>query len=412
MNKIGFVGIGKLGLIAAEVMAKKYDVAGYDINPISSNIVSVKATVKEAVEGRDIIFVAVPTPHVEEYGGHIPCMNLKPKDFNYEIVKSVLTEINKHVTKDQLVVLISTVLPGTTRNQLRPLIINARFIYNPYLIAMGSVAWDMVNPEMVIIGTEDGDTTADAKILIDFYQTFMENDPRYEVGTWDEAEAIKIFYNTFISTKIGLANMIQDVAEKSGNINVDIVTTALSQSTHRITGPAYMKAGLGDAGGCHPRDNIALRFLAEKLDLGYDMFEMIMKAREVQAENMAKKLIYLAKEHLLPVWIHGKAFKPGVAYIDGSYSLLVGHYVEQAGVELNYVDPLTDDIHQSIKGVVLLAHHAPTTYGNTTMEQAEVQPFYCKIERGSVLLDPWRYLDKAIVNSWGCKLVRYGDTRN
>jgi UDPglucose 6-dehydrogenase len=409
--KIGFIGIGKLGLIAAEVMAQKYDVTGYDVASVTSDTVRVMPTVKEAVDGRDLIFVAVPTPHVEEYGGHIPCMNLEPRDFNYRIVKSVLMEVNKHVNQNQLVVLISTVLPGTTRRELRPLITNARFIYNPYLIAMGSVAWDMVNPEMVIIGTDDGDESHDAKILIDFYRTFMENDPRYEVGTWDEAESIKIFYNTFISTKIGLVNMIQDVAEKSGNINVDVVTGALSRSTHRITGPAYLKAGLGDAGGCHPRDNIALRFLAEKLDLGYDMFEMVMKAREVQAENMAKKLISLAKEHSLPVWIHGKAFKPNVEYIDGSYSLLVGYYVEQAGIELNYVDPLTGDLHDSIRGVVLMAHHAPTTYGNIAMKQEEEQPFYCTIESGSVLLDPWRYITPQQADKWHCTLVQYGNTR-
>lgn len=410
--KVGFVGIGKLGLIAAEVMASAgYDVAGYDVATVTSDSVKVMPTVREAVEGRDLIFVAVPTPHIKEYGGHIPCMELEPRDFNYTIVKDVLTEVNKHVTQDQLVVLISTVLPGTTRSQLRPLITNARFIYNPYLIAMGSVAWDMVNPEMVIIGTEDGDVTHDAKILTDFYKTFMENDPRYEVGTWDEAESIKIFYNTYISTKIGLVNMIQDVAEKSGNINVDVVTDALSRSTHRITGPAYLKAGMGDAGGCHPRDNIALRYLADRLDLGYDMFEMVMRAREVQAENMAKKLIALAKQHNLPVWIHGKAFKPNVEYVDGSYSLLVGHYVEQAGVQLNYVDPLTNDIHESIKGVVLMAHHAPTTYGNTTMQQIYDQPFYCTIESGSVLLDPWRYLTYEQAAEWGCTLVQYGNTR-
>jgi UDPglucose 6-dehydrogenase len=409
--KVGFVGIGKLGLIAAEVMAQKYDVTGYDIAPVTSETVKVVPTIKEAVEGRDLIFIAVPTPHVTEYGGHIPCMELEPKDFNYRIVKEVLMEVNKHVNQSQLVVLISTVLPGTTRSQLRPLITNARFIYNPYLIAMGSVAWDMVNPEMVIIGTEDGDVTADAKILTDFYDPLMKPGVRYEIGTWDEAEGIKIFYNTFISTKIGLVNMIQDVAEKNGNMNVDIITGALSRSAHRITGPAYLKAGLGDAGGCHPRDNIALRWLAEKLDLGYDMFEMVMKAREVQAENMANKLIKLAKQHNLPVWIHGKAFKPNVTYIDGSYSLLVGHYVEQAGVELGYIDPLTDDIHSSVKGVILMAHHAPTTYGNTTMKQADHQDFYCTFEDGSIIVDPWRYLDHDTVESWGCTLVRYGDTR-
>ena len=87
----------------------------------------------------------------------------------------------------------------------------------------------------------------------------MKNNPRYEVGTWDEAECIKVFYNTFISAKIGLVNMIQDVAVKQGNINVDVVTNALAKSSMRIMGPKYMTAGLGDAGPCHPRDNIALR---------------------------------------------------------------------------------------------------------------------------------------------------------
>jgi hypothetical protein len=56
--------------------------------------------------------------------------------------------------------------------------------------------------------------------------------------------------NTFISAKIGLVNMIQDVAEQQGNINVDVVTDALAASTMRIMGPQYMKAGMGDGGGC------------------------------------------------------------------------------------------------------------------------------------------------------------------
>ena len=87
--------------------------------------------------------------------------------------------------------------------------------------------------------------------------------------------------------------MIQDVAEKIGNMNVDVVTGALERSTYRILGPAYMKAGMGDGGGCHPRDNIALRYMAEKLDLKYDLFDAIMEAREKQAMNMANKLVAL-----------------------------------------------------------------------------------------------------------------------
>jgi UDPglucose 6-dehydrogenase len=286
-----------------------------------------------------------------------------------------------------------------------PLVNNTRFIYNPYLIAMGSVAWDMVNPEMVMVGTEDGSLTGDASQLIDFYKTIMENSPRYEVGTWDECECIKVFYNTFISAKIGLVNMIQDVAVKQGNINVDVVTSALAKSTMRIMGPQYMKAGMGDGGACHPRDNIALRYMAEHLDLGYDLFDSIMNAREIQAKNVAKALVNLADTNKMSIFIHGKAYKPDVDYLDGSYSLLIGHYCEQLGYPPTYVDPLTGDNLESVCGVVLLAHNRKITYEYRGFQ--ETQGFYCKIETGSIIVDPWR----TTPNIEGCTVIHYGNTR-
>ena len=258
--KISFIGLGKLGMPCAEVIAQKgHSVTGYDIARRGNSDVLQFPTIQGAINGADIVFVAVPTPHDPDYDGRAPTAHLEPKDFQYDIVKEVIAEANKHMTKDQLLVLISTVLPGTVRREFIPLVTNTRFVYNPYLIAMGTVAWDMVNPEMVMIGTEDGTETGDAKQLVDFYKSIMENTPRYVIGTWDECECIKVFYNTFISAKIGLVNMIQDVAQRQGNINVDVVTDALANSDQRIMGPSYMKAGMGDGGACHPRDNIALR---------------------------------------------------------------------------------------------------------------------------------------------------------
>ena len=164
--KVGFVGVGKLGMPCAETMAQFNDVTGYDIYPRSSDLIKISDNLRGAVAGKDIIFVAVQTPHDPDYDGSKPITHLPNKDFDYTIVKNVLTEINAWVSPGQLVVLISTVLPGTVRRELRPCITNARFIYNPYLIAMGSVEWDMVNPEMIIIGTENGAETGDAKELI------------------------------------------------------------------------------------------------------------------------------------------------------------------------------------------------------------------------------------------------------
>ncbi len=399
------IGCGKLGLPCAEVMSQHYDVVGYDVVKDPDAQIPLLDTIEQAVFGRDLIFVAVPTPHSPEYGGSKPIAEMPPKDFDYSIVQQVLKEINKYVNKNQLVVLISTVLPGTVRAHLEPCITNARFIYNPYLIAMGSVKWDMVNPECLIIGTEDGSETGDAKLLTDFYKPLMENNPTINVGTWDEAEAIKIFYNTFISAKIGLVNMIQDVAEKNGNINVDVVTDALKKATQRITGPRYLTAGMGDAGACHPRDNIALRYLAERLDLGYDLFHAIMHSRDMQAKNMALKLVALSKEHNLPVVIHGRAYKPYVPYTIGSYSELVGHFVEQEGVEVTYADPLTGDIWAG-RAVILMAHNPAVTYFGTGVE-VKADQFYFYIEPGSVILDPWR----TIKNIDGSTVIHYGNTR-
>jgi len=332
-TKIGFIGLGKLGMPCAEAIADKgFDVAGYDVVHKSSDKITIKETIKELVQDRDIVFVATPTPHEDGYDGRTPTSHLPVKDFNYEAVTKVLTKCNQYMSKDQTLVLISTVLPGTIRREFAPLMTNTKLLYNPYLIAMGTVADDMMNPEMIMIGTKKGiyKTAHKAQQLESFYNTVCDNEPRIEFGTWEEIESMKIFYNTFISNKIALVNMIQDVAHKLGNMDVDRVTQALAKSTQRIISPAYMKAGMGDGGACHPRDNIALRWLAKDLELGYDMFESIMTAREKQAETMAKAIL----THGNNIWFSSDSYKPGTDLVDGSYSLLVQHYVKKHGGQL------------------------------------------------------------------------------
>jgi len=434
MASIGFIGVGKLGQACAEMVAEVHDVVGYDINPVEPENFTMVDNMEDAVKGKDIVFIAVQTPHDPQYDGKAPTSHLPNKDFDYTTVKNVLSQVNAVATKEQLVVLISTVLPGTVRREFVQLITNARFVYNPYLIAMGTVKWDMVNPEMVMIGTEDGSETGDAKQLRDFYDTIMQNEPKYVIGTWDEVECIKVFYNTFISAKVSLVNMIQDVAEKQGNINAEVVCDALATSDRRIMGPGYMKPGMGDGGACHPRDNIALRWMAENLNLGYDLFDAVMRSREVQAENMAKQLVELStmgagQTPSLPIIIVGKAYKPLVPYEAGSSSMLVGHYVEQSNAELYYYDEQTGDLPpQEIlnkPAVYLLAHNPQITYG----EQLDFVPKWygehnvtdcdealavstgngteLNFAKGSVVVDPWRKTPSIE----DVHVIHYGNTR-
>ena len=434
MASIGFIGVGKLGQACAEMVAEVHDVVGYDVEPREPENFTMVPNLVDAVKGQDIVFVAVQTPHDPQYDGKAPTSHLPNKDFDYTLVKQVLSEVNAVATQEQLVVLISTVLPGTTRREFVPIMTNTRFVYNPYLIAMGTVKWDMVNPEMVMIGTEDGSETGDAKELVDFYKTIMQNEPRYVIGTWDECECIKVFYNTFISAKVSLVNMIQDVAEKQGNINAEVVCDALAASDRRIMGPGYMKPGMGDGGACHPRDNIALRWMAEELNLGYDLFDAVMRSREVQAENMATQLVDLARmgagqTPLLPVIIVGKAYKPLVPYDAGSSSMLVGHYVAEQEHELYYLDEVMGEIPSdeilSKPAVYLLAHNPEITYGeqldfvkdwynehrvtgaDEALTVATANGTELKFAEGSIIVDPWRKLPPIK----GVKVIHYGNTR-
>ena len=408
---IGFIGLGKLGLDAAEVFAEHYTVRGYDLVPRTSDTVQI-CDIQQVIQASDWIFIAVPTPHADEYDGSVPSSHLPPKNFLYDAVQQALIKVNHYATTVKHVVLISTVLPGTCRQQLSGLLNEQHsFVYNPYLIAMGSVKWDMVNPEMIMIGTEDGRDDGVAAELAAVYQPMMQNHPKIAIGTWDECECIKIFYNTFISAKLSLVNMIQDFAQRIGNIDVDVVTNALAQSTMRIMGPKYMTAGMGDAGACHPRDNIALRWLAEEYDIGYDIFDTIMQARERQAKNLADFLVIQAQKHNLPIVIHGKAYKPDVAYCIGSYSTLVGFYVAEAGHRCYYIDPLADNtvdvLHDFDRpAVILMAHNRAVTYSNVIGDHTD--HFYYDIRPGSVIVDPWRCIP---VDMPGVTVIHYGNTR-
>lgn len=394
--QIGFIGLGRLGLPCAEVLAQHHDVIGYDIAAKESRLITIAKRIEQCVRSRDIIFIAVPTPHASHYEGSSPSSEFEPQDFNYSVLKEVLGCINPFLHDHQVVAIISTVLPGTIRRECAPQLDKAKLVYNPYLVAMGTEKQDMRRPEMIIIGTKVGCSKDKAThLLAAVYNPIITEEVRMVIGTWEEAESIKIFYNTFISVKIALVNMIQDVAQKNGHINVDIVTEAIAQSTKRITSTMYMTAGMGDGGPCHPRDNIALRYLAKRLDLGYDLFGAIMTSREIQAEHLARTLV----SYNNPVVILGKTYKPGVPYIDGSYSLLVGYYVSKFKVPLYYYDPNTLDVYPPpFDGPVtyLIAHW------DRWVDEYTFRP-------GSVVVDPWR---RFATTDSSISVIHYGNTRD
>lgn len=345
--KVGFLGLGKLGLPCALAIEKAgHHVKGFDPSPEVQRIVVSKTLPyreekaeelllessieviepEELAKWADILFVAVQTPHQEQYEG-ITKLPPDRADFSYSWLREAVESVAEHANT---VVVISTVLPGTIEREIKPLIDEKKLLYNPFFIAMGTTIPDFVDPEFVLVGTD----LAPAHKLKLLYST-IHSKPVF-VTTIKTAELTKVAYNTFIGLKIAFANTMMEICEKTG-ADIDDLVDALSLAKKRIISPAYLRGGMGDGGGCHPRDNIALSWLARELDLSYDLFEALMISREKQTEWIAQ----LAMDEDKPIEILGKAYKPETNLTVGSPALLLASFLEGYGYDFSHKDPYT-----------------------------------------------------------------------
>lgn len=281
MPKIAVCGLGKLGLPVSVAIAQKFPVIGYDVDPwkmrhrspyehrelgptleddfqkyfdvaYSTGMLRF-ASLLEAVAQSDIIFVAVQTPHQPKYDGS-GLLPLTRADFDYTYLVEACKSLAPLVRPEQTVAIISTVLPGTVRREVLPVIGGkCKVVFNPFFIAMNSVMHDYMNPEFVLIGADnrpnDDDESGYGNNLWWFYREFYDKELSL-IMSIESAELVKTAYNTAITAKICQANTIMEIAHKTPGCDVDDVTDALKCATDRIVSTRYMTAGMGDGGAC------------------------------------------------------------------------------------------------------------------------------------------------------------------
>ncbi len=399
---IGFIGLGKLGLpCALAIESRGHNVVGYDPSEQVKDIIDTKKlqyqeiwaqehldkskikikSISEVVQHSEIIFVPIQTPHGEKFEGSTRIPDER-EDFDYTFLKKGIKDLSDEIEKqgeDKIVIVISTVLPGTIRKHIKPLLgKHTKLCYNPFFIAMGTTMRDFLKPEIVLFGVDDEKAAQTAQ---KFYRT-LHHQPFYET-TIENAELIKVCYNTFISSKISIVNTIMEMCHKLPNTNVDDVTNALKMCDERIISDKYLSGGMGDGGGCHPRDNIALSWLSNELDLSYNWFDNIMKQRETQTEWLAR-LIESNRKKNHKVYILGKSFKPETNIQTGSASILLKNiYEETFEREVIMYDPYVDLIntYDFKSGVYFIGTKHP-----------DFTDF--KFPNYSVVIDPWRYIPK------------------
>jgi UDPglucose 6-dehydrogenase len=400
--KIGFIGLGKLGFPCAVAMEQVggHQIKALDTNPIVRNILESKSapyvekgfnkylqkthielvkSIDELVTWAEIIFIAVQTPHEELYEGASPVPSSKV-DFDYSILESVVTDLSEslliHSDFNPLIVVISTVLPGTMKNRVIPKLARVRnkvrFCYNPYFIAMGTTIPDFLHPEFVLVGTLQEE---DGKLLEKYYKT-IHKAPIMQMQI-ESAELTKVAYNTFIGFKIVFANTIAEITEKRGG-NPDEVTNALSKATSRLMSGKYMRAGMADGGGCHPRDQIAMSWLAEDADLSVDLFGWLAKARDSQTKRQADLIEQTFHKTNLPICILGWSYKPETALIVGSPARLLGEFLRIKSLSFEIYDPYVFPEKQ-------LANTPHIFFVATNHENFK----YIDLPEGSTVIDPW-----------------------
>lgn len=204
---------------------------------------------------------------------------------------------------------------------------------------------------------------------------------------------IKVSYNTYIGMKIAFANTVMEICHKLPKVDCDEVTNALSMAGRRLMSGAYMTGGMGDGGGCHPRDNIALSWLARKHNLSFDWYQSVMQAREEQTAWLAD--LMMAEDKSIPKVILGKSFKPETNLTVGSPAILLKNILEERDCAVQMYDPHVDG-----EEVPEFAKKASVFFIGT--KHAAFEDF--EFPAGSVVLDPHRY----IKDREGVKVVRIG----
>ena len=384
--KIGVVGLGKLGLpVALCIASRGHSVIGFDprydsttdvlsalgrhergviiaeeegtttttaalVDELSPDIdMRCADSLDAVVSGSELVFVAIQTPHKKSLGGQCPLPDERA-DFDYSFLVSACTEIAKATARSRrhssplVLCVISTVLPGTLRREIVPIFAGNKSVqlcYNPYFIAMGTVASDFFSPEMVLFGRMDKEAE---DVATRFYATIHDVD--VFSTTLENAELIKVSYNTFITTKIVMTNNLMEMCHHIPNTDIDTVMNALGLATKRLISKAYLRGGLGDAGGCHPRDNVAMSWLSDKLGIQNNYYEFIMGKRESQTAFLADLVCNALSLHPelnnVAVVVLGYAFKPNLNLMDGSCAFLLKHMLDRRGITVRMADPVVE----------------------------------------------------------------------
>ncbi|MFJ7470100.1 UDP-glucose dehydrogenase family protein [Peribacillus frigoritolerans] len=291
---------------------------------------------REALNGAEIIIIAVGTPQMEDGGADLSYIVQAAKDIAANLVQSS-------------VVVIKSTVPVGTNDFIKSIIeehcnerVTFNMVSNPEFLRQGSAVMDTMQADRIIIGSENDEA---AKIVQEMYRPL--NVP-FILTSIRSAEMIKYASNAFLATKISFIN---EVANLCGVVGADVKDVAEGMGKDKRIGEAFLQPGIGYGGSCFPKDVKALLHTANLNGVHFSLLKETVAINDFQQELLVTKAVNrLGDLKGKKVAMLGLAFKPETDDMREAPSIKIARSLTKLGAEVVAYDPVAVDNAKNILG--------------------------------------------------------------
>ncbi len=294
-------------------------------NVENSNL-SFELNITENIKDSEIVLIAVGTPTGEN------------GDANLTFVHQCAKEIAEFISPNTQIIIKSTVPVGTcdaVEDIIKENCVHSEFsvISNPEFLREGNAINDFINPDRIVIGTDE---QTDKKIMINLYKNIATED-KILFTSRRSSELIKYASNSMLAMRIIFINEIADLCEKIG---ADVTDIAKGIGLDKRIGPHFLEPGPGFGGSCFPKDARALIESGKKYDAPQTLLESVILGNENRKKNISKKILdKLDKQSENQIGILGVTFKAETDDMRESPSLIVIPDLQENGMNISVYDP-------------------------------------------------------------------------
>ncbi|WP_341810623.1 UDP-glucose/GDP-mannose dehydrogenase family protein [Wolbachia endosymbiont (group A) of Campoletis raptor] len=286
----------------------------------------------------EVVFITVDTPS-DSLG-----------NANLKNVYNAVSEVSERVNQDCLIVIKSTVPPGTAENIYNYLSnkgYNFDLGVNPEFLKQDSAVSDFLYPDRIIIGVKTKLARAKLEVI---YKSFIDKNIPLIVTDTVTAEMIKYASNAFLATKVAFINEMAGLCELLG---ADIGLLANSMGMDHRIGKESLKAGPGFGGSCFPKDLSALIRLAEDHNVKLQILNSVKESNYNHITNIAKKVEYVlngVQNKKIAIW--GLTFKSGTDDVRNSPAIDIAQLLVNNKAKITAYDPMgMDNARQVLKDI-------------------------------------------------------------